>query len=298
MSKNFDDVFDYFKEEEVNRKERNKYILYAGIFAGGVLLGASFMFGFNHYLHKTKIIPLAQLPVIYPEPTPLKEEPQDEGGLEVLNRDKTVYNVIKNKEAIELSNNENVLPPPEEPINLAPKNPPVASQEAKPEHTAPAAAEETQSDESKVVHDIANMNESGSADEKEQAAQVSNEAKEIKEAKEAKELKEAKKEAKAQESKTVKKEAVVPPKDKPGDAVKSSRIQLGAFKSEVEARKAWEKIKKDDSSLYGLSPQISSITTANGALLYRLQVGPVNRDEAKSICQLLNVKHQECFFVK
>lgn len=54
-----------------------------------------------------------ELPVIRQPQAEVKIKPDEPGGMEILNQDKTVYNIID--KSSERDNKENILPPPEEP---------------------------------------------------------------------------------------------------------------------------------------------------------------------------------------
>lgn len=56
-----------------------------------------------------------EIPVIRRPQTAVKVQPADPGGMEILNQDKTVYDIIDKKSAGEKPSVEKLLPPPEEP---------------------------------------------------------------------------------------------------------------------------------------------------------------------------------------
>lgn len=56
----------------------------------------------------------AEIPVIRRPQAAIKVQPADPGGMEILNQDKTVYDIVEKKSAQD-SKVENLLPPPEEP---------------------------------------------------------------------------------------------------------------------------------------------------------------------------------------
>ena len=76
----------------------------------------------------------------------------------------------------------------------------------------------------------------------------------------------------------------------------SSRIQLGAFSTEAKANQEWQRIAGKFAELKGLSPQITSVKTANGKL-YRLQVGVSSRQRGRDICSALSAQKQGCISV-
>ena len=56
----------------------------------------------------------AEIPVVRRPQAAIKIQPADPGGMEILNQDKTVYDIVEKKETEEIKI-ENLLPPPEEP---------------------------------------------------------------------------------------------------------------------------------------------------------------------------------------
>ena len=76
----------------------------------------------------------------------------------------------------------------------------------------------------------------------------------------------------------------------------STRIQLGAFSTEAKANQEWQRISGKFAELKGLSPQITSVKTANGKL-YRLRVGVSSRQRGRDICSALSAQKQGCISV-
>lgn len=78
-----------------------------------------------------------EIPVIRRPKDAIKVQPADPGGMEILNQDKTVYNIIDKKGAGDTPAVETILPPPEEPqlpiiepeVEVAPVAPSVPSTE-------------------------------------------------------------------------------------------------------------------------------------------------------------------------
>jgi hypothetical protein len=58
-----------------------------------------------------------ELPVIKSNSTPLREKPEDPGGMKIVNRDKKVYDAISGKGDDKESKAANILPAPEEPLS-------------------------------------------------------------------------------------------------------------------------------------------------------------------------------------
>ena len=62
----------------------------------------------------------AEIPVVRRPQTAIKIQPADPGGMEILNQDKTVYDIVEKKDSEDIKV-ENLLPPPEEPNLVAVK---------------------------------------------------------------------------------------------------------------------------------------------------------------------------------
>lgn len=98
-------------EEKRNELNRSKNI-FIGAVSGVVLAGIVGYFVLSpHYADNSNI----ELPVIRRPQSAVKVQPSDRGGMEILNRDKSVYNIIEKTDNNESKTVENLLPPPEEP---------------------------------------------------------------------------------------------------------------------------------------------------------------------------------------
>jgi|GEM_PF-6175707 len=60
---------------------------------------------------------VGQLPVVKASTTPLREKPEDPGGMKIVNRDKKVYDAISGKDNDKETKAESILPAPEEPLS-------------------------------------------------------------------------------------------------------------------------------------------------------------------------------------
>lgn len=75
------------------------------------------------------------------------------------------------------------------------------------------------------------------------------------------------------------------------------KIQLGAFKSEEEARQTWSRVTAKHGDIVKGSPIIVKADLANGTF-YRLRAsGFATADTAKSACSTLSGRGQACFYV-
>lgn len=102
------------KREEMNRSKS----IFLGIVGGVTLAG---VVGWLILAPQYNVETQQEIPVIRRPQTAIRVQPNDPGGMDIPNQDKTVYNIIEKKDE---SNVENLLPPPE-----TPKLPEIASTE-------------------------------------------------------------------------------------------------------------------------------------------------------------------------
>src|SRR5690606_9549195 len=78
------------------------------------------------------------------------------------------------------------------------------------------------------------------------------------------------------------------------------RVQLGAFREEQLARKAWEDMSREAASVVGQSgPAIQRADLGERGIFYRLQAGAFGQiAEAKSACKALEKRRIACFVVE
>ncbi len=209
------------------------------------------------------------------EKAPLKEKPADPGGMQFPHQDKTVFDTVASG-APKPAPVERVMPGAEEPVNMA------AANNAQPaENSASPAAE------------LANKSPSAGGEvPAEEAPKPAEEA------------------AKPAEEKPVEiKEVPVatPPQPKPAEkkvekvaekpASGSQSLQLGAYRSEAEAKSEWAKlIKKFPTQLAGKSPSYTKVEVQGKGSFTRLRVSGFK--DAKSVCTVLSAKGQPCMMVK
>lgn len=96
-------------EEKQKELQRSKSV-FLGAVAG---VGLACVVGWFALTPKKADISNEELPVIRQPQAEVKIKPDEPGGMEILNQDKTVYNIID--KSSERDNKENILPPPEEP---------------------------------------------------------------------------------------------------------------------------------------------------------------------------------------
>ncbi len=296
-----------------------------------------------------------ELMVIEADKTPMKEKPQDPGGMQFPNQDKTIFNTIASGSG-QPPAVERVLPAPEEPIakDAAPANwandklatatpakpvgaeqvfgdddaPPAAAKSAEPAKTAEPNVAETGP---KVVNIQEELGKQAVAEPKTVAPETPAKAVELapktlekmaakvepiptektvvkvaeKSAVKTEEKSVAKTEEKTVEKlaeKTVEKpvvkaeeKAAAKTAEKPKSATAKGLVQLGAYKSEPEAKADFAKIQKKNSALAGKSPTINRADLGDKGVFFRLRVVT---DDAKALCAKLSASGQACMAVK
>ena len=78
----------------------------------------------------------------------------------------------------------------------------------------------------------------------------------------------------------------------PATAIQLTRVQLGAWRTAIEAARGWDRIQKRASSaMDGLSPRVVPANLPGRGTFYRLWVGPVLKASATQFCARLQSKH-------
>lgn len=235
---------------------------------------------------------------------PYKHEPADKGGMEFPHQDKTIYDALDGNTRDEGA--ETLFPEPEAPVI--------------PEIPETAAAEpENEGDAQSYVAEVPVAETAEKAAEVKEAAVKKAEAK-VAEVKIAEAAAEAKKLEAAKPIVAEKVAPVVVEKPKPVAAPKpapvvvkaptppatpvksaamggSYAVQLGAFKSEAEAKTQWGKIIAKHGSILGGSTSVVVRADLPNGTFYRLRaVGFASEAAAKSACASLTKAGQGCFF--
>jgi len=255
----------------------------------------------------TQSIREEDLVIVEADKTPVKEKPSDPGGMKFPNQDKTVFETFAGN-AQTPPKVERVMPPPEEPMAKQmdltetktwvnedlKKKEEAAAQAAKPEQiigaepakpaVAPPPAPKSATGDVKPAP--ADNIVSFTMDKSKEKTQAVTAEKPV--------------EVGAAEVKT--QAVVVPaPKAEPAKpvATSSAKVQLGAYRSEKEARDSYAKIQKKFSSLAAKSPIIIKADLGAKGIFYRLRVGGFASDaEAKKFCGSLSAKGQACIVAK
>ncbi len=266
------------------------------------------------YKTGTQSVSDEDLVIVEADKTPLKEKPDDPGGMKFPNQDKTVFETFAGNTAPPKV--ERVMPAPEEPmdkkIELAetkswvnetaqkkeektPGKPeqlmgvdkPVAAVQ-KPSAVSPSAGEEVVSYTKAAGEKAAVVAQKPSIVDKPVAAEKPVDV------------------GVAEVKTTVKQDAKPDPKPfavnqpaKPKASTGSVKVQLGAYKSDKEARDAFVKMQKKFSSLAGKTPVVVKADLGAKGIFYRLRVGGFASDaDAKKFCGGLSAKGQACIVAK
>ncbi len=295
-------------EERRNEMKRSKSV-FIGAVSGVALAGIVGWFVLSpQYAQNTNI----EIPVIRRPQTAIKVQPSEPGGMEILNQDKSVYEIIEKKSGGEPIV-ENLLPPPE-----APKMPVIQPQPLVSEFELPTPVPTpTVQDNPTIDKIIAEA----------QKDEVITEAKQIVEVKEAVAVKEEPAEkvvSIAEASKEVVVEAPKPepvkevkpepvkeakpetPKEAPKPAVVlkdipvgSWQIQLMSSKNKAAVSKSWESLSKKYSVLKDQPHEIEEADLGFDGIFYRLKAGAFrDRTGADQLCKDIKALGGSCIVKK
>lgn len=273
------------------------------------------------YKAGTQSVNEGELMVIEADNSPVKEKPQDPGGMQFPNQDKTIFETFSagNQTPPQV---ERVLPTPEEPIakepaeasepttwvneKLAPAAAPAGAEKVFGDEDAAPKAEATSPQVKNVQEELAKqaVSEASPA----AAAPVVSQPAPVVEAAKPVELA-LKEEVKVEELKVVSQPAAPKPEaksvttaktetkpaEKPKAATAKGLVQLGAYKTEAEAKGDFAKMQKKHAALAGKSAVVNRADLGDKGIFYRLRVGT---DDAKALCAKLAAGGQACMPVK
>lgn len=81
----------------------------------------------------------------------------------------------------------------------------------------------------------------------------------------------------------------------PPSGVQLTRVQLGAWRTAIEAAKGWNLIQKRAAgTMDGLSPRVVPANLPGRGTFYRLWIGPVLKAGAGRFCAQLQARHIDC----
>jgi len=280
------------KKEDLKRSRS----IFIGI-AGGVSLAG--IVGWLILAPQYRIESSKEIPVIRRPQTAIKIQPNEPGGMEIPNQDKSVYNIIEKKDN---NNIENLLPPPE-----APKLPTVVTQQDNSEPTT--IATNTLPEAEKIIQKAENAKtpsaEAINATEQQVVAQ-------IKQAEETEILKSqqvALQDNAPAPKQTIKKETQVstsqPQPVKKTTKVTNTSAIVGDWQIQLMSspnKPAVEKAKTDLGKKYKISHlpfEIESAILDMNKTFYRLKVGAFkNRADADKLCNDIKALGGTCIVKK
>ncbi len=226
----------------------------------------------------------AEIPVVRRPQAAIKVQPADPGGMEILNQDKTVYDIVEKKDSSD-AKVENLLPPPEEPklvlADTSADSSPQAVKEKEVETPAIAAPQVTADTSAKVAN---------SAD-----AKLQPETQTPKE--EPKE--EIKIEIKQPEPSVVASKPKAQAQKEQAIANGSWQIQLISSPNKSAMEKAWNDLSKKYAVLKGLPHEVETADLGSKGIFYRLKAGAFKeRAEADKICNSIKSAGGSCLVKK
>jgi cell division protein FtsN len=240
------------------------------------------------------------LPVVVAEAGPIKEQPAEEGGLEIPYRDRAVMNDGLDGE--EAKTVEHLLPPPEEPAVVQSSNDTTASAG---EQTAMASVTATDGDAEPSASSQTNETAATASTQTVAAAPsvVAPEPAETAAGAGADAASGTGSAAKATEQTQA---AAAPAADKPKSETTAQVptdsgyfLQLASVQDRSNVESEWKRLQKMFPALLGdMSLQIEE-ALVNGKTFFRLKTGPFpNRATAEDVCAQLKTKKQACLLKK
>ncbi|PKU23675.1 SPOR domain-containing protein [Telmatospirillum siberiense] len=241
----------------------------------------------------------AGVPVIKADDHPIKTKPEDRGGMDVPNQDKLVYERM-GQQSDAVPQTERLLPPPEQPqeppaqprkpsIKPAFPAPPVkdgAGKDAAPAN--PAAGEETAQLPQVALPLV-------------QPPALSPAKPTTPPAKAAAGKTAAKAPAPAKNSSATPASAAAPAPAAPAKTATGGGwlVQLGALKTEAEARNEWSRVKGANKDVLGdYGSDIVRVDLGEKGIFWRLRAGPMDEGQARSICASLAKRSQGCIIAR
>lgn len=294
-----EDILSSFREERMEQRKKKPAIL-IGISIGTLIAVTIGCLTFGRYVSVYYGADSGELPVIGADGGADGMKPASPGGMEVPNRDKLVYERLRQNNA-ELPV-ERLLPAAEKPVAPAFEQQAddigslVADMAAK-EEDAPASAVVYEEDGTPVEVMFRPADETAPAAEPEVApAPVEQKPAERKPSEPA-----AKPDSKATERKTAPetREQAKKPVVSVVDVTGAFSVQLVSARTESAAESEWKRLSKKHREILANQPHVISKTVVANGTFYRLRVGKFKkREEAKALCEQLKNKKQECFVVK
>lgn len=241
------------------------------------------------YQSGTQSVGDGQMLVVEADGAPIKEAPENPGGEEFPHKDKTIYDALSPYRT-DAQKVEKLLPEPEEPVIPEPA---VGAPATKPQ--APTSFVNGEAASKTEVTEVTPPADTKPVEVAE--VPVATKANPVPEKKPepVKVAEPVKPAAPAPAKVEAPKPAPTPVKAAPA-ATGSFKVQLGAFKSDAEARSTWSKITAKHGDVIKGSPVIVK-ADVNGVTYHRLRAsGFASADAAKKACTTLTGRGQACFF--
>lgn len=240
-----------------------------------------------------------EIPVVEALPGEEKVPPESEGGMEVPNQDKLIYEQLGANEG--QPEVERLLPPPEEPLQPPAPPPPAGDQAATSGLTPPPPPQEMTLQE--MMGGVAEEAPEGAdgAEASPDAAGAGAAATDDTPLPAAEAAPEPAAEPAPSAAPPAAEEAPAPePESQLAAAGSGFRIQLAAVKSEADAKAEWTRLQKAHADLLGgLAPTIQRADLGAQGIFYRIQGGPLaSAEAAQALCDKLKAKDQACLVVK
>lgn len=283
-------------EEKRNEMKRSKSV-FIGAVSGVALAGVVGWFVLSPQYSQNSS---SEIPVIRRPQTAIKVQPTEPGGMEILNQDKSIYDIIDKKSGNEPVV-ENLLPPPEQP-----KLPVIAAQPIVSEFETPAVAENPTID--KIIDEansedlVVEMKKIVEAKEPamvkeaptEKVVSISEVSKEKITIVEAPEVEIAKIEEPKKEVAPVKEEVVAK------EAVAGSwQVQLMSSKNKAAMEKSWASLTKKYAVLKDQPHEVEVADLGFDGTYYRLKAGAFkDKAGADSLCKDIKALGGTCIVKK
>lgn len=254
------------------------------------------------------------IPVVKAVQEPLREKPEDPGGLKIINRDKQVYETISGQDSDKNHQETNLLPAPEEPIShdeiVTKAAPELISKLPVQENVVKDKEVAVKPNETRPVTPIDKTTTQAPLVAEKQTAPIANVTKDTgvvapNAVKETAVLPVAIEKDTKIKAVTAENVTDIAPAKQQLDKKKVQkidlkyRVQLGSYRSTGDASSSWKALKKKfPSILVDMEEYVEKAVVGEKGTFYRLQIaGFKNEADARKICQKLTEKKQGCFFV-
>lgn len=241
----------------------------------------------------------ASVPVIKADDHPIKTKPEDRGGMDVPNQDKLVYERM-GQQSDAVPQTERLLPPPEQPQEppAQPRKPSI-----KPAFPAPPVKEGAAPVNQPAGEETAQLPQVALP--LVQPPALSPAKPTTPPAKTAGKTAAAGKAAAPKGAAPAAATAAQPASPAPAAQAKTAAtaggwlVQLGALKTEAEARADWSRVKAANKDVLGdYGSDIVRVDLGEKGIFWRLRAGPMDEGQARSICANLAKRSQGCIIAR